>query len=116
MQVPARQLSPELQRLPSLQAVPFGAGSDAEHLPVVGLHVPLTWHWSCGAQVTGLPPAQTPAWQVSVCVQAFPSLQGVPFGFARFEHVPFAGSQVPASWHGSLGAHITGFAPMHAPV
>src|SRR3989442_6666277 len=28
--------------------------------------------------MTGLPPAQTPARQVSVCVQALPSLQGVP--------------------------------------
>ncbi|PYT33599.1 MAG: hypothetical protein DMF52_15200, partial [Acidobacteria bacterium] len=31
-------------------------------------------------QMTGLPPAQTPARQVSVCVQALPSLQGVPAG------------------------------------
>src|SRR2546426_919057 len=30
--------------------------------------------------MTGLPPAQTPARQVSVCVQALPSLQGVPAG------------------------------------
>src|SRR5881397_3440469 len=30
--------------------------------------------------MTGLPPAQTPARQVSVCVQALPSLQGVPVG------------------------------------
>src|SRR5439155_20188217 len=28
--------------------------------------------------MTGLPPAQAPARQVSVCVQALPSLQGVP--------------------------------------
>jgi hypothetical protein len=31
-------------------------------------------------QTTGLAPTQTPAWQVSVWVQAFPSVQGVPFG------------------------------------
>jgi hypothetical protein len=36
---------------------------------------------------------------VSLWVQALPSLQLVPFGFAGFEHCPLPGSQVPALWH-----------------
>jgi len=46
--------------------------------------------------MTGLPPVQTPLWQLSVCVQALPSLQALPLAFAGFEHVPVAGLQVPA--------------------
>jgi hypothetical protein len=33
-----------------------------------------------------------------------------------FEQVPVAGAQVPATWHWSLAAHATGFAPVQAPV
>jgi hypothetical protein len=40
---------------------------------------------------------QIPAWQVSVWVQALPSLHTVPFGSIGFEHKPFAGLQVPAA-------------------
>jgi hypothetical protein len=50
-------------------------------------------------QVTGLPPAQVPAWQVSVWVHALPSLQVVPFGALGFEHAPVAGLHTPATWH-----------------
>jgi hypothetical protein len=52
---------------------------------------------------------------VSLWVQALPSLHAVPFGFGGFEHAPVAGSHVPASWHWSDAAHVTGLAPMHAP-
>jgi hypothetical protein len=48
-------------------------------------------------QTTGLAPAHAPAWQVSVRVQALPSLQAVPFGLLGFEHVPDMGLHVPAS-------------------
>jgi hypothetical protein len=47
--------------------------------------------------LTGLAPVQMPAWHVSVRVQALPSLHVLPFGFTGFEHVPVAGSQMPAS-------------------
>src|SRR5258706_6584169 len=47
-------------------------------MPVPGLHVPALWPWSGAAQTTGLAPVQAPVWQVSVCVQALPSLQVVP--------------------------------------
>ena len=40
-QVPLWQVSFVVQKLPSLQAVPFGAAG-LEHVPVDGLHVPAT--------------------------------------------------------------------------
>jgi hypothetical protein len=42
-QVPAWQVSPVVHGLPSLQVVPFGAVG-FEQAPVVGSHVPVTWH------------------------------------------------------------------------
>ena len=48
---------------------------------------------------TGLLPVQVPFWQLSVWVQAFPSLQVVPFAAAGFEQMPVAGLHVPATWH-----------------
>ncbi len=56
-----------------------------------------------------------PAWQVSVSVQAFPSLQAVPSGPAGFEQTPVAGSHVPATWHASDGVQTTGLEPTQAP-
>src|SRR5438309_1069392 len=63
--------------------------------------------------MTGLLPVQTPLWQPSVCVQALPSLQEAPSGFAGFEHVPVAGSQVPAGCHWSEAVQTTGLLPVH---
>ena len=65
VQTPERQVSDWVQALPSLQAVPSGAAG-FEQAPVAGSHVPVTWHWSLGVQVTGLAPVQTPERQVSV--------------------------------------------------
>jgi hypothetical protein len=104
-----------VQASPSLQALPFGAAG-FEHWPVAGLHVPATWHWSDAAQTTGFAPAQTPAWQVSVCVHASLSLQAVPSAIAGFEHWPVAGLHVPATWHWSDAVQTTGFAPVHTPL
>ena len=67
-------------------------------MPVAGSHVPAGWHWSRAVQVTGLP-AQLPLWQVSVCVQALPSLHAVPSIAVGLEQLPVAGSHVPATWH-----------------
>jgi hypothetical protein len=58
-------------------------------------------------QTTGLPPTHTPDWQVSVWVQALPSLQAVPSALDGLEHVPVAGSQVPATWHWSEAVQMT---------
>src|SRR5438034_1203755 len=112
--VPACQVSLRVQALPSLQAAPSGfAGS--EHVPVAGSQLPAAWHWSAGAQTTGFVPVHVPAWQGSVRLQALPSLQAAPSGFAGLEQVPVAGSQLPAAWHWSAGAQTTGFVPVHVP-
>jgi hypothetical protein len=74
---PVTHVSVWVHALPSLQLVPLVA-TGFEHVPVVGLHVPTVWHWSDAVQVTGFDPTQAPAWQVSVCVHALPSLHAVP--------------------------------------
>jgi hypothetical protein len=114
VQTPERQMSSTVQPLPSLHPVP-SAAAGFEHAPLAGSHVPAAWHWSVAAQTTGFEPTQAPAWQASVCVQAVPSSQDVPSSSAGFEHVPLAGSQVPAAWHWSLAVHTTGFEPTQAP-
>src|SRR4051812_10385699 len=111
VQAPAWQVSVCVQAVPSLHAVPF-AFVGLEHTPVAGAHVPTSWHWSCAVHVTGFAPVQVPDWQVSLCVQALPSLHAVPLAFAGFEHNPVAGAHVPTSWHWSGAVHVTGFAPV----
>jgi hypothetical protein len=59
VQVPAWQVSVCVQRLPSVQVVPFGFGVAGEHSPFAGLQVPASLHWS-PPQTTGLPPTQAP--------------------------------------------------------
>ncbi len=93
---PDWQVSVCVQRLPSLQAVPFAAAA-LEHAPVDGSHVPATWHWSDAVHATGLEPVHAPFWQVSDWVQALPSLQAVPLDTAGLEHAPVDGSHVPAT-------------------
>jgi hypothetical protein len=115
MHVPVWHVSVCVQRSPSSHELPF-ALAGFEHAPVDGLHVPATWHWSCAAHVTGFAPLHVPAWHVSVCVQALPSVQDAPFGLAGFEQVPVDGLQVPARWHWSCAAHATGFAPAQVPL
>ena len=62
-----------MQALPSLHAEP-SAFAGFEQTPVPVLHVPMLWHWSSAVQTTGFEPVHVPDWQVSVCVQALPSL------------------------------------------
>src|SRR5439155_1557321 len=111
---PARQVSVRVQAVPSSQAAPSGFAG-LEHVPVAGSHEPAAWHCSAAAQTTGFVPVHVPAWQVSVRVQALPSSQVAPSGFAGLEHVPVAGSQVPAAWHWSAAAQTTGLVPVHVP-
>src|SRR5437867_2897287 len=114
MQLPFWQVSVCVQALPSLQAVPLVLVVGAEHTPVAALQVPGSWHWFA-VQTTGLAPMQLPFWQVSVCVQALPSLQAVPLVLVvGTEHTPVAGLRVPGSWHWSAG-QTTGFAPTLLP-
>src|SRR5256885_1283029 len=100
--------------MPSSQVTPSGFAG-LERVPVGGLLVPKAWAWTDVAQTSGLGAVPVPAWQVSVPVQALPSLQEAPLGFAGLEHVPVAGSQVPATWHWSVAAQTTGFVPVHVP-
>ena len=87
----------EVQRLPSLQAVPstLGVGS---HRSAVSLHVP-SLHWSPRAEQSREDPPQTPAVQVSLTVQNWPSSHVVPSASSGLEQMPVAGSQTPATWH-----------------
>src|SRR5437870_6020965 len=115
VQVPLWQVSVRVQALPSLHAVPLLAFG-LEHWPVAVLQVPATWHWSEAVQTTGLLPVQVPLWQVSVGVQALPSLQAVPLLAFGLEHWPVPVSQVPATWHWSSALQTTGLAPVQVPL
>jgi len=90
VQTPVMQDAPH----PAPQAVPSGLFGLLQ-APVVGLQTAL-WQESPPAQVLGLPPLQTPAWQVSVCVHMSPSSQLVPSVLLGFEQAPVDGSHVPA--------------------
>jgi len=86
-----------------------------EQAPVVVSHVPALWHWSDAVHVTEFEPTHTPNAHLSVCVQAFPSLQVVPSALVGFEHTPVVVLQVPALWHWSDALHVTEFEPTHTP-
>jgi hypothetical protein len=89
-----------VQELRSLHAVPLGFGVAAEHIPVPGLQLPGSLHWSPFVQITGFEPTHEPTWQVSVCVQALLSLHAVPLGFGvAAEHIPVPELHVPGSLH-----------------
>src|SRR5205823_7751380 len=84
-QLALRQVSVCVQALPSLQEAPSGLAGLLQ-VPVAGLQVPAVWHWSEAVHTTGFVPRQAPAVQVSVCVQALPSLQGAPSALAGLLH------------------------------
>jgi hypothetical protein len=98
LHVPVWHVSWPLQMSPSAHAVPSGA-LGSEHVPVAGSQVPAMWQLSEGVHSTGFSPVHVPAWQASVWVQASESSQTVPSAAAGSEHVPVAGSHVPATWH-----------------
>jgi hypothetical protein len=89
----ASQVSGPLQALPSPHDVPASTGVCVA--PVAALHASVVQGLP-SSTATWAPLAQVPAWQVSFCVQASPSVQVVPSAFAGFEHAPVAESQVPA--------------------
>jgi hypothetical protein len=101
--------------LPSLQLVPFVA-TGFEQAPLVGSHVPATWHWSIAAQTTGFDPVQAPLWQVYVCSHAFVPVHAAPSVTVGLEHAPVLGSHVPGTWHWSSAVQVTGLDPMHVPL
>jgi hypothetical protein len=61
-------------------------------------------------------PVQTPAWHVSLCVQALPSLHAAPSAAGGLLQVPVAGLHVPATWQESSGVHTIGEPPQVPPV
>ena len=48
-------------------------------------------------QTTGFDPVHTPAWHVSVCVHALPSLHAEPSALFGFVQIPVPVLQVPAT-------------------
>src|SRR2546427_539315 len=113
-QAPASQVSVCVQALPSLHGAPLGLAGLLE-APGAGVEVPGGRHCTAAVHTTGLAPTQAPASQVSVCVQALPSLHGAPLALAGLLQTPDAGLQVPAVWHWSAAVHTTGFAPTQMP-
>ena len=91
---PLLQASCEVHTFPSLQGPRAGV---CQH-PVEGAQ-PSSVQTLASLQLVGGPAVQTPDWQVSVCVQALPSLQIAPLGFGGLEHTPVEVLQVPATWH-----------------
>jgi hypothetical protein len=80
----------------------------------VGSQLPALWHWSGGAQTTGVP-VHAPALHASPWMQRFPSLHVVPSLTATVEHAPVFGSQLPA-WQRPGAGHCTGFEPTQSPL
>src|SRR5439155_27060159 len=107
------QVSVRVHALPSSQPLPSGLLWLLQ-VPVAGSQEAGVWSWS-PQHTTGSAPTQMPRWQVSVRVQALPSLQEAPSGLAGLLQAPVAGLQVPAVWHWSEAAHTTGSVPTHAP-
>ena len=97
-QVPLWQVSVCVQALPSLHVEP-SALLGFEQTPggrVARAGVVALIERRAGDRLRA---AAGAAWQVSVCVQALPSLHVEPSALLGFEQVPVAGSHVPASWH-----------------
>src|SRR2546425_941491 len=109
-QMPASQASVCVQASPSSQGAPLGLVGLLQ-TPDAGLQVPAVWHWSAAVHTTGLAPTQAPASQVSVSVQAVPSLHGAPLGLAGLPQTPQAGLEAPAGWPWSAAVPPKGVAP-----
>jgi hypothetical protein len=109
----------EHRQLPDWQTLftPQETGPETgfEHVPPVGSHVPATWQVSLAVHTTGFDPPQTPDLQVSVLVQAFPSLQPLPSAALGLEQAPVDELQVPTAWQTSLAEQTMGFDPVHVP-
>jgi hypothetical protein len=107
-------VSVTVHAFPSLQLAPF-VFAGFEQVPVVTSQVPASWHWSDAVHVLAVPAWHVPNWHVSVTVHAFPSLHGVPFVCAGFEHAPVVTSQVPALWHWSDAVQVLAVPAWHVP-
>jgi hypothetical protein len=63
VQAPPWHESVCVQALPSLQLLPLLLAGLLQ-IPVAGLQLPASWHWSLAVHTTGLVPSQAPAWQL----------------------------------------------------
>ena len=113
-QVPFEHVSVCVQAFPSLHVPPL-LPIGLLHVPVAVSQVPALWQASLAVQVFALPPTQVPFAHVSVCVQAFPSLQVAPLFPAGLLQVPVLVSQVPAMWHASLAVQVFALPPTQVP-
>jgi hypothetical protein len=93
-QAPPEHTSPPVHGLPSLHEAVLSACAQ----PVAGRHESSV-HGLASSHEAAAPGTQTPCEQASLTVQALPSVQAVPLGALGFEQGPFAGLQVPATWH-----------------
>src|SRR5262249_14930859 len=114
VQTPAWQLSLRVHASPPSHPAPPTRRAP-EQTPDAGSHTPASWHWSPALQTTGSRPMQTPAWQVSLRVHAFPSSHVPPSGFLGLEQTPDAGSHTPPSWHWPPALQKTGHRPLPPP-
>src|SRR4051812_33322681 len=78
LHVPVTQMAWALGLLGTMQGVP-SAWAVYEQ-PLAARHTGPSWHGDAGAQKSAPLPVHTPAWQVSVWVQASWSSQAVPSG------------------------------------
>jgi hypothetical protein len=110
VQVPDWQVSAPLQALPSGHAVPFV--TDGFWHPVAGLQLSVVQAFP-SLQVSAVPAAQVPDWQVSAPLQALPSGQGVPFETGVVVH-PVEGLQ-PSVVHTLPSLHVGGVPAVQVP-
>jgi hypothetical protein len=99
--------SPWVQALLSLQGAP-AAFCGLEHAPVRTSQTPTLWHWLSAVHTTAFEPWQAPEEHASVCVQAFPSLQGVPSGRGWGTQAPLTGLHALVLHASSKGEQSTG--------
>src|SRR5207249_3119138 len=113
-QAPAAQVSVRVQALPSSHGAPSSLAGLVQTAGA-GVEAAAVWDWWAAGHTTGFAPAQAPAVQVSVRVQALPSSHGAPSSLAGLLQTPEAGLQTPAVWHWSAAVHTTGFVPAQRP-
>jgi hypothetical protein len=115
-QVPLVQTSVVVQFLASLQVVPFGLFTPPTHKPEPVSQLPASWQAVGPLHWTGLLPAQVPAVQASVWVQALPSLHEVPFGAVGVVQVPVDSWQMPWVWQAAGAGQTMALPPQTPPV
>jgi hypothetical protein len=116
--VPAWQVSPVVQALPSEQAVPSGLLTLWQTgWPLIGVQTLSSQGSLDGGQLNTVPPPQTPAVQVVPFVQGLPSSHGAPSAFVVYAHCPVAALQTPepATWHGPGDSQITSVPEVQTP-